>query len=238
MQKIESEPLYIKVEKEILKLFENKISNNRLQSEEELAEILGVSRYTVRTALNTLWKKGYITKRHGKGNFLHKSAYKAKMRIDLYHNFSELLRTAGYYPSIKKSDFTIVSLKPSIKDKFAIDGEEKLVKFTWLYMADKTPAIFVDIQIPKSLFVKEPEKDHNDSLREFLSEYCQQDLAQCIANIKAVNDDDMCMRFSLEHNKALVMWEEFFYNIFDQMICYNQIYFNPDVMDLSLLIKI
>jgi GntR family transcriptional regulator len=239
LKKIENEPLYLKVEKEILKVFKDENpTNNRLQSEEELAVLLGVSRHTVRVALNSLWKKGYLTKRHGKGNFLHRSAFEAKMRIDLYHNFSDLIRTAGYTPSIKKSAFVKACPETDTKSLFALKEGEQIIKFNWTYYADHLPAIFVDLQLPESFLKKEPKIDDNDSLRDFLEEYCQQDLAQCVANIKALNDDSMSELFSLEENRALIMWEELFYNIYDQMICYNKIYFNPSVMELSLLIKI
>ena len=43
---------------------------NRLPSEEELARQLGVSRATVREAMQELVKQGYVTRRHGKGTFV------------------------------------------------------------------------------------------------------------------------------------------------------------------------
>ena len=239
LKRIDNDPLYIKAEKEILKLiWDDSFADNRLQPEEELAKMLGVSRYTIREALNSLWKKGYLTKRHGKGNFLHKSALSAKMRIDVFHNFFDLIGTAGYIPRIDKSDFERIIPTDNIKEKFGLDDQERVIKFTWLYYADQIPAIIVDIQIPEIYFQKKPEQNEEESLREFLEKYCHQDLAQCIANINAINNEDIARRFQVEAQTAFIMWEELFYNIYDQMICYNEIYFNPQVMNLSLLIKI
>ena len=47
--------------------------HNRLEPEEELTRRLGVSRATVREATQALVQEGYVTRRHGKGNFAHPS---------------------------------------------------------------------------------------------------------------------------------------------------------------------
>lgn len=239
MNKIDSNPLYIQVEQELLNsMRENGYNSTKLMSEEDLAEELGVSRATIREAMNSLWKKGYLTKRHGKGNFLHKSAIEAKMRIDIYHDFPNLIASGGYAPSLEKSSYAIIEPSPKVREKLELTEKDQIVNFIWLYYADSQPAIYVDIQIPKKYFRKEPENMEENKLREYLSKNCQQDLAHCIANISAVSNKGIAEKFSLEPEQPLIMWEEYFFNIYDKNICYNEIFFNPQVMNLSLLIKI
>ena len=58
--------------------------NNRLPSEDDLANNMGVSRATIREALKHLMLDGVTTTIHGKGTFAHPSVFEIENRIDLY----------------------------------------------------------------------------------------------------------------------------------------------------------
>ena len=75
-----------------------KPGENRMEPEEELTRSLSVSRATVREAMQSLVREGYITRRHGKGNFAHPSVMGLRHRIDLTADFLQLIRTAGEEP--------------------------------------------------------------------------------------------------------------------------------------------
>lgn len=71
-----------KTKKALLSFLENqKFAGNKLPTEEKLEEYLNVSRATVREILSVLSQEGVISKKHGQGNFFHKSTIDANMRI-------------------------------------------------------------------------------------------------------------------------------------------------------------
>ena len=70
---------------------------DKMIGENEIVELLKVSRTTVRSALNQLVKEGYIVRYRGKGSFI--SEPKLKRDINYLYNFTENIREAGSVPS-------------------------------------------------------------------------------------------------------------------------------------------
>ena len=88
MGKLVVATLHKQAEEALIALMKN-TSDNRLVSEEDLAAMLGVSRTTVREAMNSLMRRGALTKRKGKGNFFLKSVMDTHMRIDFLHEYPQ-----------------------------------------------------------------------------------------------------------------------------------------------------
>ena len=70
-------PIYKKIYEDLLKEIESGkyAPNTLLPSENELMNYYGISRQTVRKALNLLSQEGYIQKIHGKGSVVSGSKY-------------------------------------------------------------------------------------------------------------------------------------------------------------------
>ena len=70
---------------------------DKMPTEETIGEIFGVSRITVRQALDGLAQSGYIYKIQGKGSFV--AAKKAGMQLNHLIGFSDEMRSIGMEPS-------------------------------------------------------------------------------------------------------------------------------------------
>ena len=68
-----------------------------MPTEETIGETFGVSRITVRQALDGLAQSGYIYKIQGKGSFV--AAKKAGMQLNHLIGFSDEMRSIGMEPS-------------------------------------------------------------------------------------------------------------------------------------------
>ena len=71
------EPLYVKLQDMIMKRIEagEYLPGEKLPSERTLAEIFGINRMTVKSAINALELKGYLYRLQGKGTFVQKKDF-------------------------------------------------------------------------------------------------------------------------------------------------------------------
>ena len=122
--------------KEIQTLIDEQLEPaDRLPSEKELVETLGVSRSTVRDALSRLAAKGIVERQWGVGTFV--TDYKSRTAFGILRirpGIPGLLATTGGTPSVYSFDFTRVPPDPvmfpdfpdrpilSTKRVFALDG--------------------------------------------------------------------------------------------------------------------
>ena len=236
---IRNSPLHHQVRNALIEMVKKKsFPDNKLNSEEELAEILGVSRATVREALHNMKNQGVITKRHGKGNYVHLSALETKMRIDIHHDFFKLIANGGYEASLEQSEVQISLANELAQKRMELHKEEEVIAFTRVYFANNDPAILVKVQIPKQFFDNElidiiPEKN----LITFMMKYCNMDIAQSIDWLKGATDRQVAELFSISEVTPMLAWDQVYYGIHDEKVCFNEIFFNPKYMDLAVLVK-
>lgn len=86
--------------------------NTKLPTEAEFCKKYGVSRTTVRSALQQLTNEGYVYRKQGKGTFVATNKVKQNLTATV-GQFSEQIRMQGHNPSIK-----VVSLEVIPADEF------------------------------------------------------------------------------------------------------------------------
>ncbi len=88
-----SDKIYEKIQ------FEEYPAGSKIPSEDELADIFGVSRVTIRHALKYLEEKGYLTRERGKGTFV--KTRMLEKRVGKVVSFTESTKMLGNVPSSK-----------------------------------------------------------------------------------------------------------------------------------------
>ena len=83
------------------------LSNTKLESERELSNRYGLSRTTVRLALQELEKMGYIYRRHGKGTYVSDLSKSAK-NITSAYSFTEQTKALGKTPKTVILEFETI----------------------------------------------------------------------------------------------------------------------------------
>lgn len=239
MKKVIVESLKDKVEKE-LKSYIERTSDNKLPTEEQLATQLGVSRQTIREALANLTQKGYIAKRKGKGNYILKSVLKTEMRVDLSQDFATIIDSLGLEPSQKRTFIQERSGNAEIAKKLELNVNEPLLDFRWDYYADGQLAIQGFVSIPKKLFAEIPEDDmvygkENVQIDSLYTNHCSQDVSHNIIKVSATIDSVISQAFGLDPRTIIMFWDETFYNYLDQPIGICDIFFNPNILQMSMV---
>jgi len=231
-------PLYHQKKEELLNLLStHRFVGNRLPPEAELTQMLSCSRSMLREILAELEQKGFVTKRHSVGNFVHPRAFSATMRPDIYPRFVDLIARAGYKPSIvvvEHSDDTSF-LTDDVRKQLELDKTEGVNYTERLYYADSVPAILCRCYIPSRLILRSdaPVSRGDRLLGNYFRTYCDQEIAQLQKQYLIEQADERMARLmDVPVGKPLQVWWESYYNCHDEMICLCVVYHNLDVMKL------
>ena len=114
-------PLYFQLKQELLRMLEdNQIeTGSRLPSEKELAAEAGLSRFTVRQALDELQREGWLEKQQGRGTFASKPKVPLSIAFRLV-GFSEDMSRKGYRVSSRVIDSRLVTPSKEVAKALAL----------------------------------------------------------------------------------------------------------------------
>ena len=107
-----------------------------LPSERELCDRFGVSRMTVRQAVDALVVDGVLERVHGRGMFVARPKVDLQVRLT---SFSEEMRRRGMTPSIKHLNAEVVPADARIAAALEIDPADPVVHLHQLRFADGEP---------------------------------------------------------------------------------------------------
>ncbi len=123
--------------------------NQILPSENELCKIYGVSRITVRKALDELIHDGILYSIKGKGSFVKENSAEGISRI---HSFTEAILHRGLTPSKKLISLEKVNADENLKEKFNLEDQNEVYIIKTLYFANDKPYCFSTSILPVKLF--------------------------------------------------------------------------------------
>lgn len=123
---------------------------NRLPSEVEIAEYLGVSRTVIRDCLAVLEREGFISRKHGVGTIINRHVINVKTRIDLEQEFLEMIESTGQKAKIAYADVRDINADKQIAEKLHIKEDEPIFQVVRMITADDKPAILVRITLQKA----------------------------------------------------------------------------------------
>jgi GntR family transcriptional regulator len=134
----DDQPLYQQLQRGLREAIEKRIlgPDDALPSERQLAEDLGISRITVRKAIDGLASEGLLVSRQGSGNFVSSRIDKNFAKLT---SFSEDMRARGRNPRsvwLKRSEGTVT---PEESLKLALSPGTLVFRFHRLRFADDEP---------------------------------------------------------------------------------------------------
>ncbi len=178
MRKIKSQSLSDEVKNEILNYIKDTFDgkDNKLPTEEQFSEMLGVSRITIRTALNFLANDGIIFRRQGKGTFVNPEALRMKVQFNPVTLFSEMIEQCGFKPSVKLLPSTSQKATKDLAKLLNVVVGSEIIFTRKIFFADKNPCAycedFFSIDILKNKADLKLIEDYPNSLFDFLHERC------------------------------------------------------------------
>ena len=148
-------PLYEQVKKHLLTLIDNGIlvTGDILPSEKTLEDDFGVSRVTIRRALQELVHEERIVRIPGKGSFVLSPKIEPLTALT---SFSENMRAQGYVPTYQQAQISIEDVKPNVASKLRVPENSRVVHVNRLMLADGLPMAIQDAYLPYAIYQVKP----------------------------------------------------------------------------------
>lgn len=163
------QPLYV----QLMQKIKNSISNGELQvgtripTELELCSKYGVSRITVRKAVQELEKQGILEKKQGKGTYVTVPAIRRKLHE--VNSFHDTCRMNGKKPSTKVINLRTVPASTMDEEELGVAAGSRVVETIRVHLADGVPVILEENHFSMA-YSYLLESDLNGSLYNLLEE--------------------------------------------------------------------
>lgn len=190
------------------------VKDDRLPSEEKLAEEFRVSRSSVRSALAGLAAEGLVTRRQGDGTYVNRSVISSPTQSAVIWDFLDMIQASGRRASVQ---VLCQEYRPATRheaDALQLRANTEVLVFERLFLADDTPVFYSINVLPKGLIRKDfPPEAARTTIFTFLREYCQQEFASALADISATSGDArVCEVFGIDRCQPVLRFDEIFMN--------------------------
>jgi len=180
-------PYYYQLKEILLDyIVENPDINNQIPTEIELSEHFGISRPTVRQAINELVFEGYLTRQKGKGTFITKSKINQSF-LQVIESFNNEMLRKGLTPTTKVIGLKVVEADVSIAEMLKININDQVIQLRRLRYANNEPIVYVITYLPyekcKAIMDIDFEKE---SLYDVLSKECGFELLKAVRKLEAI----------------------------------------------------
>jgi GntR family transcriptional regulator len=132
----------------VLELIETLADGDAIPSERQLTVELGVSRLTVRAALDELVREGYLVRRRGAGTFVAEPKVAKGMTTS---SFSEDMRQRGLTPASRTLELEVVAAGARLGRILHVSPSEPVVAAKRLRLADGEPMAIELLHVRESL---------------------------------------------------------------------------------------
>lgn len=220
------------VYKEVKKDLSDKITTgiykpgDRIPSERNLSEVYGISRMTLRQALNALEKDGLIRREKGRGTFVtSKDLFQENLR-----SFTHTLIARQIEPSSKIIEVSKVLHLKQISQLLQINQGEAYYKIKRLRCGDGVPMGLETVYIP---VIRVPDIDQYDLTQSFygiLENYYGYEMTRSACEIEAcLANSVLATQMVAKKNSALLKVSGVTYSQGDQPLFYEESYYRSEL---------
>lgn len=144
-------PLHAQVEQAVLKSMADGSlpAGTRLPAEDQLIERFGVSRTTIRTAIQSLLARGLVEIRRGKGTFVTQPTI--TQELTELTGFVEDMRAIGREPSALVLDRRLVAASETVARQLSLQRGAAVARIQRVRLADGIPLSFDETYLPTEL---------------------------------------------------------------------------------------
>ena len=145
-------PLYYQLKTLLLEYINSHRENpgEPIPTEVEISEYFGISRPTVRQAINELVVEGYLYRIKAKGTFITKSKITQDF-LSVLDSFNNEMKKKGLTPSTRVLEKEIAKSDEKVSHALGLETGSDVIKLTRLRSADNEPVVFAVTYVPYSI---------------------------------------------------------------------------------------
>jgi len=133
---------------QVLDLIQRLGIGSAIPSERQLSADLGVSRLTVRAALDDLTREGYLMRRRGSGTYVQQPKISQELTIT---SFSEDMRRRGMVPGSRTLSMSTILAGARLGRLLQVSPSEEILVIRRLRLADGETMAIETLHLPKNL---------------------------------------------------------------------------------------
>jgi GntR family transcriptional regulator len=223
-------PLHAQVEQAVLKSMADGVlpAGARLPPEDELIARFGVSRTTIRTAIQSLLARGLVEIRRGKGTFVTRPTI--TQELTELTGFVEDMRAIGRRPSALVLDRRLVAASETVARQLSLQRGAPVARIQRVRLADGTPLSFDETYLPLELGEKIMAEDlENQPIFSLLEQKFATPLLEAEYRLAAVASHGTVARaLGIEAGSPIFLIERTTFSSNHRPIDYERLYYRGD----------
>jgi len=150
---LQAQPLYLQVEATIKEMIEGVVYSpgEQIPSERELSEQLGVSRMTVRRAIENLIRHGLLERRSTNGTYVRQPQVLRRVGKDFALGLTQLLIMEGVTPGSRLLSFQVIRAPLKIAEKLQLRLGEPVIVLRRVRLANDIPFCIETSYLPADM---------------------------------------------------------------------------------------
>ena len=236
-----SRPRYVQIEESLHALLETGgyRPGDKLPTEPELAQQIGVSRATLREALRSFEQQGIINRRQGVGTFVNLRPPYIESGLENLESIEMLLASRQIQSTFSQRNVCVEAALPKAAQRLGIGEGEPLTVVTSTVAAAGSPVAYL-LEVTPVAFVEATavESPNSSLLHHLIGHRESYDIAYAVAHIAPVHGTEaICTALGVGTQTPLFFIEQTVYNAAHQPYFYSRNYYVPSFFDFHIIRK-
>lgn len=213
---------------------------NRLPSEPELAQKLGVSRATLREAMRAFETQGMIRRRQGSGTYVTHPAHVIESGLEVLESIETLAQRIDLIVTMGELKVTNRTPTPEEKEILALSGDAQVIHVSRVIQAEGRPVAYLVDTLPQDVLLPEElSTDFTGSVLDLLLRRGTPALVTSRTEINAVTaTPEVARLMGIQRGDVLLRFTAFLYSSEGQVVDYSLSYFLPGYFHFHVIRRI
>ena len=214
-------------------------SGDKLPSERELMQRYGLSRNTVRQALDMLVNEGLVLRSHGTGTYISNQANNFHYMLDTFFENRDVLRLAGYNPVVKQLSMEKVHPPEVVRNALHLQQDEETMRYTLVFYADERPSMYTQDFLPIKISGEYDLPGGREGFLEYLDRSSGMRVEYVLVDIVPVEATaEIAEILECEPGAPILLFKEVFLDQTQSIpIAFSLNYFNRETLNFRLLAR-